>query len=204
MSDKIAIDSSSWMCKVLVLTLGLCVFLSACKAPPVSSAESKSPDGRLVATAHTFANSGLGGGPPTTFVYLNWATGSRPPVLILSLTGGSDTSVDKNVEMKWLNSTHLELKYNKNQTVDFQAIKWGDVDLSLRDGTSEKPQARDLKNERRSLPTPPPFAYKKTAASQSQATESPRKPERPRVSVEMLLLSTSNLSFPLHCWRKVG
>ena len=89
LGDKIAVDGSSWMCKVVLLTLGLCVFLSGCKKdPPVSSAESKSPDGKLVATAHTFANSGFGGGPPTTFVYLNWVTGSQSPTLILSLTGG--------------------------------------------------------------------------------------------------------------------
>jgi hypothetical protein len=169
LSDKSAIGGPPWMCKVLLLALGLCIFLSGCKAPPVSSAESKSPDGKLVATAHTFANSGFGGGPPTTFVYLIWATGSQSPTLILSLTGGSDVAVDTNVEMKWLNSTHLELKYKEDQSVDFQAIKWGDVDISLRDGRSEKPQTSrgDMKNERRSLPTPPPFAYKKTPASQS-------------------------------------
>src|SRR5271165_3853663 len=142
LSDKIATGGSSWMRKIMFLTLGLCVFLSGCKAPPISSAESKSPDGKLIATAHTFANIGFGGGPPTTFVYLNWVKASQSPTLILSLTGGSDVAVNKNVEMKWLNSTHLELKYKENQTVDFQAIKWGDVDLSLRDGPTEKPQIK--------------------------------------------------------------
>ena len=152
LSDKVAIDGPSWMRRVtLFLTLGLCVALSGCKKdPPVSSAESKSPDGKLVATAHTFANSGFGGGPPTTFVYLSWVAGSQSPTLILSLTGGSDVAVDANVEMKWLNSTHLELKYKESQSVDFQAIKWGKVDLSLRDGRSEKSQTSpgDMKNER--------------------------------------------------------
>jgi hypothetical protein len=169
LSDKIAIGGSSWTCKVLLLTLELCIFLSGCKAPPVSSAETKSPDGKLVATAHTFANSGFRGGPPTTFVYLSWATGSQSPTLILSLTGGSDVAVDTKVEMKWLDPTHLELKYKEGQSVDFQAIKWGDVNISLQDGRREKSQTNrgDMKNERRSLPTPPPFAYKKTSASQS-------------------------------------
>jgi hypothetical protein len=154
--NKIAFDGSSWMCKViLLLTLGLCFFLHGCeKDPPISSAESKSPDGKLVATAHTFANSGFGGGPPTTFVYPNWVTGSQSPTLILSLTGGSDAAVDKNVEMNWLNSTHLELNIKENQTVDFQAIKWRDVDVLLRDGKSEKTQTSPgvMTNEKRSLP----------------------------------------------------
>ena len=152
LSDRAVIDSPFWMCRaILLLSLGLCVFLSGCKKdPPVSSAESKSPDGKLVATAHTFANSGFGGGPPTTFVYLSWVAGLQSPTLILSLTGGSDAAVDANVEMKWLNSNHLELKYKENQNVDFQAIKWGNVDLSLRDDKSEKSQTSpgDMKNER--------------------------------------------------------
>ena len=137
------IDRPSWICRVILfLTLGLCVVLSGCKKdPPVSSAASKSPDGKLVATEYTFANSGFGGGPPTTFVYLSGVAGSQSPMLILSLTGGSDVAVLANVEMKWLNSTHLELKYKENQSVDFQAIKWGNVDISLRYGGSEPPQA---------------------------------------------------------------
>lgn len=141
----------------IVLVLGLCVFLLSCKAPPVSSAESRSPDVKMIATAHTFANSGFGGSPPTTFVYLNWAKASQPPTLILGLTGGSDAAVDANVEMKWIDSTHLELKYSENQSVDFQAIKWGNVDISLRDGRGERLQtgSGDMKNERRSPPIPP-------------------------------------------------
>jgi len=153
----------------MFVILGVCVFLSGCKAHPISSAESKSPDGKLLATACTFANGGFGGGPPTTFVYLNWVNTRESATLILSLTGGSDVAVEKNVEMKWLDSTHLELKHKENQSVDFQAIKWGAVELSLRDGTNEKIQTSpgDMKDEKRNLPTPPPFAYKKTAASRS-------------------------------------
>lgn len=158
------------ICRVMLfLGLGLCLVLSGCKKdPPVSSAESKSPDGKLVATAHTFANSGFGGGPPTTFVYLSWAMGRQSPTLILSLSGGSDAAVDANVEMKWLDSTHLELKYKENQSVDFQAVKWGKVTLSLRDGRSEQPQtgSGDVKYQREGPPTPPPFAYKKASAGQ--------------------------------------
>jgi hypothetical protein len=66
--------------------------------------------------------------------------------LILGLGGGLDEAVNANVEMKWLDSTHLDLKYMENQSVDFQAIKWGNVDILLRGDRREMPQtgSRDI------------------------------------------------------------
>ena len=122
----------------LLLIFGFCVFASGCRDSPTSSAEAQSPNGKVVATAKTFANSGFGGGgPTTTFVYLNWTSGSQSPMEILCLTGGSDTSVDTNVGMKWLTPTHLELTYKGNTTVDFEAVKWAGIDITVRDLSGE-------------------------------------------------------------------
>ena len=57
-----------------VVVVGACVLASGCKAPPTWSAESRSPDGKLIATAKTFENSGFGTGGIWTGVYLNWFT----------------------------------------------------------------------------------------------------------------------------------
>ena len=38
--------------------------------------------------------------------------------------------------MNWLTPTHLELAYKGNQTVVFQAIKWVDIDITVRNLSS--------------------------------------------------------------------
>lgn len=103
-----------------------------------------------------------------TNVYLSWASDRRPPMLILTLADGSDVPVDTNVEMSWLTPTHLELTYKGNQTVGFEAIKWADVEISVRNLASERTQtgAVNLRNGARNLQAPPPFAYRKTTAPQ--------------------------------------
>ena len=47
---------------VLLLVGGACVLASGCKAPPTWSAEARSPDGKMIATAKTFERSGFGTG----------------------------------------------------------------------------------------------------------------------------------------------
>jgi hypothetical protein len=163
--------SSAVLKAVLLLTLGVCVFMSGCTgSETIWSAEAKSPDGRVVASAgavlrnrHLSVISGV-----DTNVYLSWASDRRPPMLILTLADGSDVPVDTNVEMSWLTPTHLELTYKGNQTVGFEAIKWADVEISVRDLASERTQtgAVNLRNGARNLQAPPPFAYRKTTAPQ--------------------------------------
>jgi hypothetical protein len=95
-----------------------------------------------------------------TKVYLKWTTGSRTDTSVLELADASDDPVDTQVEMNWLTPTHLEITFKGNQTVVFQAIKWFGIDISVRDLS----KAAENKNETRSLaPTPPPFAYQKSA-----------------------------------------
>jgi hypothetical protein len=94
----------------------------------------------MVATARAFGNGGFGAsGPPTALVYLNWTTGSQAPMQILGVHDESDQPVNTPVEMQWLAPTHLELTYNgKLQKIDFQAVKYDGVEISLRDASTEK------------------------------------------------------------------
>lgn len=39
--------------------------------------------------------------------------------------------------MKWLTPTHLEVTYRSPRHLNFQAIKWADIDISLRDAAAD-------------------------------------------------------------------
>jgi hypothetical protein len=95
---------------ISLLVVVACILASGCKDSSLAwSAESRSPDGKMIARARTFQTSGIGTGDPGTDVDLNWATGSQAPILILSFSDGSDEPGDKSVGMNWLTPTHLEL-----------------------------------------------------------------------------------------------
>jgi hypothetical protein len=112
---------------LVLMLLGACLGVCGCKNPQIVwSAEAKSPDGKMVATAQAFANGGFGvSGAPATFVYLNWATGSQKPMEILAIGDESDTAGNVAVGIKWLSPSKLELTYRKDQQeIDFQAVKF--------------------------------------------------------------------------------
>ena len=134
------ISSPSWALKtILLLVFTVCSITCGCrKSQTIWSAEARSTDGKMIATARAFANGGFGiSGVPSTFVYLNWTTGSQKPMEILCLGNESDTSDDAAVGMNWLAQSHLELTYKSNrQHIDFQAVKFAGVDISVRDLSS--------------------------------------------------------------------
>lgn len=130
---------------VLVLVASICLSICGCKNPQsVWTAESKSPDGKMVVTAQAFANGGFGvSGSPATFVYLNWATGSQKPKEILELSNESDTPEGESVGITWISPTRLELTYRKGkQEIDFQAVKFLDVDISVTDLSKSSTDSR--------------------------------------------------------------
>lgn len=104
----------------------------------------QSPDGKMVVTAQTFANGGFGiSGTPATFVYLNWATGSQKPTEILVLANESDTPTGEAVGIKWLSPGKLEVTYSKDkQQIDFQAVKFLNVEIDVRDVSMSSPDGR--------------------------------------------------------------
>lgn len=137
----IGTDCSSSSFKVSpLLSVAICVLMSGCGGShSIWSAESRSPDGKVLAKARTSAtDGGLSILSSTdTKVYLKWATGSRTDTSVLELTDASDAPVDTQVEMNWLTPSHLELTFKGNQTVVFQAIKWFGIDISVRDVSSK-------------------------------------------------------------------
>lgn len=149
---------------VLLLTFGPCFLMLGCgRSQTVWSTESRSPDGKVIANASTaVSGKGLSVVSNTiTNVYLQWAKGSRGKTSVLELADATDDPVNTRVEMNWLTPTHLELTIKGNQSVTFQAVKWDGIEISVRDFSKA---AIESENATRSLaPTPPAFAYKKTA-----------------------------------------
>ncbi len=119
----------------LFLVLTICALLSGCAGGrSIWSTQSLSPDGKVLAKASaTATDGGLSVLASTdTKVFLKWASGSRKETSVLELADASDAPVDTHVDVKWLTPTHLELTYKGNQTVVFQAVKWVDVNITVR------------------------------------------------------------------------
>jgi len=97
-------------------------------------------------------------------VRVKWAKGSRSDTSILELADATDDPVNTHVEMNWLTPTHLELTFKGNQSITFQAVKWGELEISVHDLS----KATENRNATKSQPpTPPAFAYQKTTAPPS-------------------------------------
>ncbi|MGH9716527.1 MAG: hypothetical protein ACRD4R_07360 [Candidatus Acidiferrales bacterium] len=140
---------------------GVIALLAGCRSPLVWSSESYSPDRKLVATARAFEQSGFGSGWATTKVYLNWTKGSQKPLLVLAFSDWPDNPDAMKVQMTWVTPRHLELSLQK-QPLDFQAVKYSGVDISVRFVPDEPTPA---KTSEMGAPPPPPFAYQKRAGA---------------------------------------
>lgn len=123
--------SSLVLTMILPVILGALFLFSGCKAAPTWSTESRSPDGRMVAKAEAFTNGGFAApGPSTTFVYLKQTTGPQKAMLIFAFSEGPPDGMQ--VKMDWLSPSHLELTYEGQHTIDFQAVRYARVDISVR------------------------------------------------------------------------
>ncbi len=121
------------------LLFGACVSVFGCRGSDKTwSAEARSPDEKFIASARTLEQSGFGTGSIGTAVYLNWAKGSQPKMLILAFSDGPAGPGGMSVEMNWLTPTHLELTYKGQRTLDFQAIRCAGIDITARDVSSER------------------------------------------------------------------
>lgn len=121
----------------------MCGVVAGCRgSQTIWSGEARSPNGKMLASARTVAQSGFGTGYIGTIVYLNWTRGSQAPMEILGLSDGTEAPGATSVEMKWLDATHLQLSYRNARTLDFQAVKCNGVDISVRElssGVSSSP-----------------------------------------------------------------
>jgi uncharacterized protein YceK len=151
----------------LLLAISVCALLSGCSnVATIWSTEVRSPDGRWLAMARTDQYSGPGNAALLTTVFLKHTKGPKSPIEVLLFTQDAK-SID--LKMNWPTSSHLEVTYKQPAVIDFQAIKCGGVDISVRDLTSETPVtgAVDLKSGTLNLQVPILANYQKTATSRS-------------------------------------
>ncbi len=167
LGSKLGHDGSSLVIRAVV-PLVLLVSLAGCikgGSETTWAAESRSPDGKRVASAFTIEQSGFGTGGGGTDVYLNFTTGSQSKLLILAFSDGPSVPGGMNVGMNWLSPTRLELTYKGQRSVDFQAVKCYGVEISVRVLPSKASSTNA--NWMLNPPVPPSFAYQKSAAPRS-------------------------------------
>jgi len=154
----------------VLLTFGGYLFLSlsGCGGgQAIWSADSRSPDGEVIASARSVVlNGGLSiVATIETNVHLQQAKAvpGSSPMLILQLADATDAPSDTRVAMNWLSPTHLELTVSGNQSIVFQAVKWGSVEISTRDLSKAAVEHENATTSR--VPAPPASAYQKTTPS---------------------------------------
>lgn len=111
----------------------LAITTTSCSNWKTWSARAVSPDGRYVATAETVRPGGWGtGSAPVTTVQLNWTVGSQAPSLVFAVAAVA-ADADKpgllNIGLRWAAPDRLEIRYSKQETVQFQAVKCDGVDI---------------------------------------------------------------------------
>jgi hypothetical protein len=111
-------------------TILLCALACGCRdSDTIWSAEARSPDGRWIAAARTQQYGGPGTAGIQSFVSLRQLGGRQDSVVVLQLTQAV-TTID--LKLNWLDPSHLEITYRQPASVDFQAIRCGGVDISVR------------------------------------------------------------------------
>lgn len=118
----------------------LCMMLSGCGGnnAAIWSAESKSPNGNLVAQAYTLQSSGLGTSAVATGVYLKRAASSLPPTQVLGFSNNSAYPLGiTGVKMKWITNSHLDVAYNAGATLNFQIAKADGVEITAHQAEPE-------------------------------------------------------------------
>jgi hypothetical protein len=127
--------------KRTLLFVFFCIFLCigvgfGCRkgVETIWTAEVKSPDGQWLAKAQTDQRSGFGTDGTVTAVYLQPSNGARSPVLILAFSQNQNAQTSLiDLKMKWVDGKHLEVSYKEHPDLDFQAVKYAGINISVRD-----------------------------------------------------------------------
>jgi hypothetical protein len=121
--------------------IGLCALSGCNDSERTWAAKAESPDGTYVARAQTHEYGGWGtGSAPQTMVDLNWTKGHQRPVNVFTFIPDVEEQDAMHVGMEWLTPTHLELTYKGHPIIEFQAIRFQGVDISIRelDGAADR------------------------------------------------------------------
>jgi hypothetical protein len=115
------------------LALVLCAWSLGCHqdVQTIWSAEVRSPDGHWLATAQTIQHFGPGAAGIETKVYLKFLS-NTPTQILEFFHDGNDASRTINLTMKWATPSHLDVTYNGLASLDFQAVKCGGVEISVK------------------------------------------------------------------------
>jgi len=140
------------------IILVVCLFEGGCSPPTVWETELRSQDGRRVAIARTVQNGGYGNAWIATTVSLKYANSSEPPTELgfscdgpvprpYTLDNVANAGGTINLTMKWVSPTHLDVMYDgrRRGNLEFQAVKWSGVEISVRDVSSEPANGNDAK-----------------------------------------------------------
>lgn len=124
------------LCFISVLLIAGCGFLGGCNKP--WTATSESPDGKYIATATVFQPGGFGtAGPSNTDVSLKLMSDSHNSMEVLGFSDEIEEATGVNVKMNWITPNHLELTFKGPKSIYFQAVKYFNVDITVRDLSNE-------------------------------------------------------------------
>lgn len=133
---------------ISLIVLEVCVTLSGCKgSKTIWAAEVRSPDGKMIASARTVQNGGFGSAAIQTIVYLKQTNAPRAPVEVLGfwcdgpaarpyVLADANAGGTIHLTMRWMSPSHLDVTYDGHASLDFQAIKYAGVDISVREFSS--------------------------------------------------------------------
>jgi hypothetical protein len=134
------------------MVVAVCILTSGCEryedhlkeSLTIWKTEVRSPDGSWIASAETIQNGGFGSAAIQTTVYLKQATVSGPPMEVLDfwcdgpaprpyvLDNTANAGGTIHLAMNWVTPSHLDVTYDGNARLDFQAIKMDGIDISVR------------------------------------------------------------------------
>jgi hypothetical protein len=114
------------------------LFLAGCEdVATIWSAEARSPDGKWLASAYTEQHGGPGTAGVETIVYLKRTDVSKPADAIMSFFHDpslpSQSGETIHLTMKWVTPSHLEVTYDGHADIGLQVVKYGGIEISVRD-----------------------------------------------------------------------
>lgn len=118
--------------RLIALALLLVSWAGCRDAAVIWSAESRSPDGRHIASAQTVQFAGPGTASVETTVYLRESSERKPGTAVLSLDNDSAYPAGvTNVGMSWRGPAHLVLDYHGHASIALQAIRCYGIEITL-------------------------------------------------------------------------
>jgi|HubBroStandDraft_1064217.scaffolds.fasta_scaffold02112_5 hypothetical protein len=126
----------AWLYKGMlsVVTAGS-VLVSGCQGDveTVWTAQVRSPDEKWIAIGRTDQHGGPGTAAVVTGVFLAPARDPRDQHLILNFFDGRPDQGGVRLKMEWLTPSHLQVSFSQHPDFNFQVVRYGDIDISVRD-----------------------------------------------------------------------